>query len=144
MQFAVLSTGDFGKSRQITEAANSFLHHVNWVQQEAMLGGKALGIQLTSNGYQTKRYNIKQQWEVPANATEYRKQTVPIGISLKAEPRHSNGKTPQVIIDNTGQMSAFSVQFESAKRSQCLIVSGEGYHLEKKLLSVACDEREVR
>ncbi len=128
--FAVLATGDFGASKRIEVAADTFANLVRLAEEEAILEPAVLGIGLTANGYQFYRYQLqvqmhKGQWEAITQLRILRARQLPSGSQLIViQPKTVN--QPTLVINSNGEITPFRVQF--GKTQQTPLIQVEGAH----------------
>lgn len=115
---AVLLVGG-GIRERLAEEAQRLAAIIELHQQEAILSGEPRGILFTEQDYTL--FSLDQgQWQLPEMATGLTQRTLPedITLSLWVENRPVDiraAKQPQVLLQNSGEMTEFVVVFSSRK-----------------------------
>lgn len=119
--FALLATGDFGRSRRIEASVSQFVQLVQMAEQQAILESSVLAIGLTSQGYQFYRY------EVGLNGTQGQWQALPPNSllayhswpsSMRATVSSANSSADNaaklfIIISPSGNLTPFSLYLKT-------------------------------
>lgn len=114
--FALLAFGDFGSTRRIIVAAEQFKRYVQLVQQQAILETSTFGINLKSDGYQVLRFKPPANWiPMPLNSILHREHTIK-NLIITVEQTTNHHTNPAIIINSSGDMNAFTLDFGSAKQ----------------------------
>lgn len=107
--FAVVATGDFGRSRRVEVAANGFTQNIRLASEQAILEANVLGVSVTAQGYEFYRYQVsvktsQSKWQVITNDTILHYHKWPQGI-------HANllADNNIIVLEPTGDISPFSV-----------------------------------
>lgn len=107
--FALLAFGDFGAKRRAILASEQFVNFVKLVQQQAIMETSTLGIYVDDNSYQALRFDGSSRWQhFPAHSV-FRKHAFPAQVTLQFKPKAALTKDPQIIINESGDMSAFTL-----------------------------------
>ena len=122
--FALLAFGDFGSKRRTVMAAEQFINYVKLVQQEATLEENTLGISIQENGYQVLRFRASS-WRVMPQKGVFRLQRLPNDTLLHMVEGDRKTASPQIVINSTGDMSSFTVNFGSSKEERIVQVIGK-------------------
>lgn len=119
--FALLAFGDFGSTRRITVAAEEFIDYVKLVQQQAIITSNTLSIRVSQDGYQALRLQQhlahKPHWQ-PMSQTVFRLQKFPHDATVNLQ------KAKYLIVHPSGDMTAFTLIFKSAKQTPVVSVIG--------------------
>jgi general secretion pathway protein H len=104
MGFAVLTFGDFGKSRQVRVAAEAFQQVVQYFREQAILGSTNYTIKISSAEYRVLQSKLlpNQSSDVPRQLS---KTNLPSGVIV------SPASTIQIY--STGNVTAFKLIFGS-------------------------------
>lgn len=132
--FALLAFGDFGAKRRVVLASEQFVTYVKLAQQQAILETSTLGITVNNNSYQASRYSLSNSWQLFPAKSIFRKYTFPSEALLKFQSQLSQGTHPQIVINESGDMNAFTLTVNIKGEVVAVIV---GHHnglieLEKK------------
>lgn len=116
--FAVLTVGR-NPPQRLTEEGQRLAALITLQQQEALLTGEMRGIQFHTSGYAMYRFNAQQGWQPLAIDDYLVRRNLPTDIELQlwVEQRRialENAHSPQVLLLNNGEMTAFSVIFSQA------------------------------
>lgn len=125
MGFAVMSFGDFGEKRGIIVAAEQFTNYVKLVQQQAILETSTLGIRIHDNGYQVLRFQAPASWvPLPLNSIFHRHH-FPKGLVVHLHNIENKQGNPAIIINSSGDMTPFVLDFGSAKQTAISTITGK-------------------
>ncbi|KTD16106.1 type II secretion system minor pseudopilin GspH [Legionella jordanis] len=114
--FALLSFGDFGASRRAVVAAEQFSNYLKLVEQQAVLEMNTLGVTIRSNGYQTFRFQ-NNNWQTMPEKSLFHFQLFPKHVVVRFEKNYkSNAKNPDIIINPSGELTAFVLNFGTEKK----------------------------
>jgi len=130
---AMLAFGDFGASRKAIVTAEQFQAYIKLVQQRAILEMNTLAINIKSNGYETLRFNDRLVWEPITNSALFRWRPFPAQVLV--EFRYKAQKQPDLIINPSGDMTPFSLNFGVVGEPALITLIGDDngeLHLEKK------------
>lgn len=121
---AVLAYGDFGEERKIRKFADEFSQFVQLIHERAILESSTLQIQLTPKGYNSRRLDLKNQWQPIKNAY-YQQHALPskAKISILRGSRQSDQLT--ITVSGSGDMSPFQVDFGSQTHPHLVSVIGD-------------------
>jgi general secretion pathway protein H len=123
--FALIAFGDFGESKRILFAAEQLAHNLQLAQQQAILETSTLGLKIDSTGYQILQLQNNAQWAPVSNkgifkANYFPKNTV---VILNTNTVSRIG-TPSIIINASGDMTAFSLTFSAGKDNKVATLLG--------------------
>jgi len=122
--FAMMAFGDFGEKRRIVISAEQFANYVKLVQQQAILETSTLGISFKNNTYQVLRFQPPSSWS-PMQATHiFRQQQFPKGVMINLRHAKIKPGTPTIIINSSGDMTAFTLDFGTAKEASLATIIG--------------------
>lgn len=120
--FAVLATGDFGRSRAIKADAEQFVMLVKLAKERAILQPEVIGIAVNEQGYQFYRYHLNPntataKWLAIKDNSVFRQRkftkNTRIQLQLKSQTSSQSfntfGVNPQIIITVTGQITPFNL-----------------------------------
>lgn len=124
MTFAMLSFGDFGKSRQSKAAAEQFIEYVTLLEQKAILENKLLGISIKPHAYQAMKYNSSHGWQTISNGSLYTQQPLPKGLHFNQGKRDMNAKV-DIIIQTTGDITPFSISISNNDKKKAVRILGK-------------------
>lgn len=113
--FALLAFGDFGSKRRIVMAAEQFVNYVKLVQQQAIVETSTLGISINQNSYQVLRFQTPSNWQLMPQKSIFHQQRFPDNAIVHIDQPAQIKGTPQIIINASGDMTAFKLNFGSAK-----------------------------
>ena len=119
--FALLAFGDFGSQRRVVMAAEQFANYVKLAQQQAIIQTSTLGITLNANTYQLLRF--QKSWESIPNKNIFMRKSFPKDTLVHFEQSAQRGQ-PQIIINATGDMTAFTLHFRSPKQTHIISIIG--------------------
>lgn len=107
--FAMLAFGDFGARRRVVFAAEQFVNDVKMVQNQAILENSTFGILVNQDSYRAFRFNAAMSWQVVSSNRIFRQHFFPKPASLRFQPKIGSAGTPQIIINESGDMSPFNL-----------------------------------
>jgi len=122
--FALLAFGDFGSQRRIRVAAEQFVNYVKFVQQQSILETSTLGISFNQNNYQVLRFQAPKTWQEMPKKSVFRQQHFPSDAIIRLESSTKSSSNPPIIINASGDMTAFKLNAGSAKNSDIANVIG--------------------
>lgn len=116
--------GDFGASRKADTTAEQFIAYIKLVQQRSILEMVSLGVTVTSQGYETYRFDNNQWQLIPRNSHIFRR-SFPEGlvVNLKSNIKHGT-KAPTIIITPAGKMTEFILTFGTSSQPEVNSVVG--------------------
>ena len=123
---ALLAFGDFGAGRKIIVSAENFSAFVRLLQQRAIMETNTFGITIKNEGYETWRLEKGMSWQLmPAKSPLHwrpfpKRAVVSVHSAIK-----SSSKSPDIIIDASGDMSAFTIDFGTASDPLVIRLIGE-------------------
>ncbi|MFA5959218.1 MAG: type II secretion system minor pseudopilin GspH [Tatlockia sp.] len=109
--FTLLCFGDFGAGRRAVVNAEQFSSYLKLLQLQAILENNALGITFDKNGYHTHRLNQEKWQPMPAKGM-FHERHFPENIVVTVR---QSKNTPQIIINASGEISSFLVDFGTVK-----------------------------
>jgi len=122
--FALLAFGDFGGARRIVMSAEQFINYVKFIQHEAIIESNTLGISVNNNGYQVLRFNNKNKWQPLPNRSVFQFQKFPENSIVEFD-KNKKISNPAIIINASGDMNEFKLNFSSAKDKPIVYVYGK-------------------
>ena len=122
--FALLAFGDFGSKRRIVMATEHFVNYVKFVQQQAILEASTLGIRIHKNSYQVVRFQTPAHWQVMSQKQVFHQQHFPEDTVVRLENLTAEKGNPQIIINSSGDMTAFKLNISSVKHIDIAQVIG--------------------
>ena len=122
--FALLAFGDFGNKRRILISAEQFVNYVKFVQHQAILESSTLGITLNNNNYQVLRFQSTLTWQGMPNRSIFHQQHFPYGAIVRLENNTAKSRNPQIIINSSGDMTAFILNLSTNKEATIAKVIG--------------------
>lgn len=121
--FAMLSFGDFGKSRKAKSAAEQMVQYITLMQQKAILENRLLGITVQANSYHAMKYIASQGWQTINNGGVYRKQPLPGGLQFYSNKKSTND-TVDIIIQTSGDVTPFNLYIGDKSQNKIVRVTG--------------------
>ncbi len=125
LSFALMAFGDFGEKRRILISAEQFNQYVKLAQQQAILETTTLGIGIHKNGYQVMRLSPNAKWLPMSSNSIFHEQHFPKGSVINLQNNASSRNSPSIIINSSGDMTAFTMTFGSAKQPSIVSIIGE-------------------
>lgn len=110
--FAMLAFGDFGAKRQVIFASEQLVNDVKLVQHQAALEISTYGILINKDSYRVFRLSALNRWDVVSSHPIFRRHVFPGGATLRFQPRLGDSKNPQIIINDSGDMTPFHLMVE--------------------------------
>jgi len=124
ISFALLAFGDFGATRRVELAAEQFANYVKLVQQHAILETGTFGILVEHKDYQAFRFDLVSGWQTLSAQSVFRLREFPSVAEVSFQTKmNSSPHTPQIIINESGDMTAFQLAFKS-KGTDVAVVQG--------------------
>lgn len=123
--FALLAFGDFGSKRRIVMATEQFVNYVKLVQHQAILETSTLGISVDHNNYQVLRLNSTAGWQSMAEKSVFHQQHFPESTIVRFDNLENTKKNPQIIINSSGDMTAFTLTISSGKEIDIANIMGK-------------------
>lgn len=120
--FAMLSFGDFGKSRVAKSSAEQFVQYIQLMQQKAILENRVLGITIKPDSYQAMKYISSQGWRKIYGGNVYRKQPIPNGLRLYN--KNTSNSPVDIIIQSSGDITPFKVSIGDKQKHMTVLVTG--------------------
>ncbi len=121
--FAVLSFGDFGKSKQAKSAAEQMVQYISLLQQKAILENRLLGITIHPNGYQAKKYIPSKGWQTINNSRVYQEQPLPNGLQFQLSK--SMNESVNIVIQTSGDITPFDIYIADTNKKKMIQVHGK-------------------
>jgi general secretion pathway protein H len=121
---ALMAFDDFGASRQVFISAEQFVNYVKLVQQHAILEMTTFGITIDDNHYTTYRFQETGQWQVilkPRLLQRHAFAKKVVVIFSRKKANHS----PDIIIDASGNMTAFKLDVCNAIKKNPTTIIGQ-------------------
>lgn len=136
--FALIAFGDFGQSKQILFAAEQLQNTIRSAQQQAIIQGSTLGLRLDSLSYQVMKYDNQSSWQTkPANAL-FKIRYFPSNMVLTLDTKYKSAvNEPSIVIDSSGDLTAFTLTFASSKKKDVVIATLTGSKNGQLLFSTA-------
>ncbi len=122
--FAILSFGDFGKSRQAKAAAEQLAQYITLLQQKAILENRLLGLSLKPHSYQAMRYNGLAGWQYINKGNLYREQPLPGGLQFHFPQKTVNANI-DIAIQTTGDITPFTISIANKNKQTFIQVIGK-------------------
>lgn len=122
--FALLAFGDFGGSRRVVTAAESFANQIKLIQQQAILESATYGIQIEPTQYKVLKFKPPAHWENATAPFLGRVHTFPNSAVMRFD-NTSTQKKPSIIIYSTGDMTTFRFIFGTTKKPNLIRLIGE-------------------
>lgn len=124
--FALIAFGDFGESKRILFAAEQLANNLRLAQQQAILQTQTLGLRIDNQGYQILQLQNSTQWSPLSNKGIFKPNYFPQNtvISLNTNSVSLSG-TPAIIISTSGEMTPFTLSFESTKGDKIGLLIGK-------------------
>lgn len=124
--FALLAFGDFGASRRAQVTAEQFSSYIKLVQQQALLANDTLGITLDKEGYQTYYFDSNKGWSIMPTRSMFRPRLFPSGLVVNLQGKiKTNSSLPDLIINASGDMTAFRLNFGTGQVPVVTILVGK-------------------
>lgn len=124
MGFTMMALGDFGEKRRITMTAERFIQYVKLTQQQAILETSTLGIAFNNHGYQVLHLSQNKGWLPMLDQHVFHLQRFPKGLIVQFRNTIIKYGTPQIMINASGGMTAFTLDFGTHKQAVIATISG--------------------
>ncbi|MFC3907603.1 type II secretion system minor pseudopilin GspH [Legionella dresdenensis] len=121
---ALLAFGDFGARRKAIVSAEQFAAYIKLVQQKAILEMNTLGIKIESQGYQAFRFEDGSNWKAINSNNLFRWHAFPRNIIVKLSNAAKSKNHPDIIINPSGDMSDFALDFGTDSEAGIAILYG--------------------
>ncbi len=123
--FAMIAFGDFGESKRVKFAAEQLSTTLSLAQQQAILESSTLGLRIDNDSYQILKFYDSSEWKPISNKGIFKVNYFPKNtlITLKSTTKASHG-TPAIIINSTGEMTPFILQFSTKKEDLITTLRG--------------------
>jgi general secretion pathway protein H len=109
---SLVAFGDFGASRKAIVFAEQFSSYLKLVRQRAILEMNTLGINVTKEGYETFRFEQGKVWQAMPKNSLFHWQSFPAKVVVTLHSTiKNNTRTPDIIIQSSGDMSEFTLDF---------------------------------
>ncbi len=122
--FAVISFGDFGEKRHVLAVAQEFKNMVSLAREEAILEATTLGIRISKSGYQVLRFEAPSTW-IPMKQPLFLHDQLPRKIELRLRGQHQPNNLPQIMMDASGDMTPFAIDFGTAHQPNLFVIRGK-------------------
>ena len=123
--FALIAFGDFGESKRILFAAEQFENILHLAQQEAILENNTFGLRIDNKNYQILKFIPPSKWQTSAAKNLYKPHSFPKNMVIKLSTSFKARKNgPSIIIDSSGDLSAFTLTFGSDKEQTIATLTG--------------------
>lgn len=124
--FAFFAFGDFGEERRILFAAEQLAHSISLAQHQAILETRTLGLHITKTNYQIVPYQSTSGWNFKAHKGIYKTISLPSSMILNLKTAHKiKAGEPAIIIDASGDMTAFTLSFGSKTKPVITVLTGK-------------------
>jgi general secretion pathway protein H len=124
ISFALLSFGDFGRSRRILSATENTLTEFKNIRQQAMLESVTYGLNITHNGYKILRLHPPQDWRPASSSFLVKPHPFPEQTVMQFDSQQKNQK-PQIIFFSTGEITPFRISFGTTEAPYLFQIIGE-------------------
>ncbi|KTD09496.1 type II secretion system minor pseudopilin GspH [Legionella jamestowniensis] len=121
--FALLAFGDFGASRRVMITAEQFTNYLKLLQHRAIIEMKPFGLTINQNSYQTFRYE-QESWKPMSAKSIFKPQIFPDNLVVKFQSPKSNRKYPDIIVNASGDMTAFTLYFGTIQKPNMVTLVG--------------------
>lgn len=122
--FALLSFGDFGEKRRINAIAEHFAEVVTLVRQQAILETTTIAIKIKKNQYDVLRFMAPNTWR-PLKSSLFHQQHFPPNLIIHLIETNKKSNHDTIIINGSGDMTAFELTFSSSRESNIVSVFGQ-------------------
>lgn len=124
--FALLSFGDFGESKRILFAAEQLTNNLRLAQQQAILETSTLGLRIDNSGYQILQLQNNSEWRQISNKGIFKTINFPKNTYITLTNTKSFSlKTPAIIINASGELTPFVLNFGSTKANKVASLEGK-------------------
>lgn len=113
--FVLLAFGDFGASRRVVITAEQFANYLKLLQHRAIIEMKPFGVTVNQNRYQTFRFE-QEIWKPMSEKTMLHTQSFPDNLVVKFQNPKNNRKSPDIIVNASGDMTAFTLYFGTEQK----------------------------
>jgi general secretion pathway protein H len=131
--FAVVAFGDFGASRRVKFAAEQFINDVKMAQHQAILETATFGVLVGNSTFQVYRYDSVNHWQTLKTNKVFRRYEFPDQVALHFQPNIESFKTPQIIINESGDMNSFTLIIDYKGEELAAIIGHHTGALELKM-----------
>lgn len=112
--FALIAFGDFGASKRILFAAEQFENTLRLAQQRAILTNRTLGLYVDNRSYRIVTFGESNQWQKNTKSALFQTHSFPDTMIIQLKKSHQvTIKTPEIMIDSSGEISPFTLIFSS-------------------------------
>lgn len=112
ISFAMLAFGDFGAQRRVVFAAEQMVNDVKMLQHQASLEISTYGIRVNRDSYRVYRLDPSDHWVVVTSHSIFRQHFFPTGTILRFQPQLGSHDTPQITVNDSGDMTPFHLMVE--------------------------------
>ena len=120
--FAMLSFGDFGKSKLAKTSAEQMMQYISLLQQKAILENKPIGISIHPSSYHAQKFVIRKGWQQINKSNVYREQMLPSGVFFY-DKKSSN--TVDIIVQPSGDISPFTLYLGNQSNPKIVQISSD-------------------
>lgn len=122
---ALIAFGDFGESKKILFAAEQLVNTLRLSQQQAILETSTLGLRIDNTGYQILQLQNNSQWAPISDKGVFKMTYFPKNtyVILSTDNQPPKG-APTVIINAAGDMTPFTLKFNSNKEEKVALLTG--------------------
>lgn len=126
LSLALLAFGDFGASRRTIVAAEQFSSYLKLVQQQAIVEGRSLGIDINNEGYKTYRLVQGSTWQAMPEKSIFHWQHFPNNLVIDLHSTlKNNTRMPDIIISPAGNLTAFKLSFGTTDKPALATLIGK-------------------
>jgi general secretion pathway protein H len=123
---AMLAFGDFGAGRKVIVTAEHFSTFVKLLQQRAILETNTFGINIEKDGYAAYRLEKGNNWQLMSKSSVFHWQPFPKNTSVVLHNTIKyTTKSPDIIINSSGDMSAFTLDFGTSTEPSLISLTGK-------------------
>lgn len=119
--FIMFAVGDFGASREVTTSAEKLKNYITLLQQRALLSGENLGLKINNEGYEAYQFS-NNKWQPLPKKGIFHFYFFPKKMRVDIKPNPLN--SPQIYIYNSGEVSEFTLNFNTASEEKSLKLIG--------------------
>lgn len=120
---ALLSFGDFGGKRRIIVTAEQLTHHIQVLQQQALLETTSLGIRMDKTGYETMRFKANRGWVSVTSQRLFQRKSFPDNLVFTIKPSIHKKDQPDIIMTATGDITPFILELGTNQQAAIVTLS---------------------
>ncbi len=131
---ATLAIGGESKNLKIKSAGRIFVDKLTLAEEMAVLKSKLYGLVIEKQGYyflQWQAHAHKGQWQRIHSPASLNYTAWPEGTQISLTPNLNQNK-PDIIINNSGEISAFKLTLNSHSPQYTIISNGSGALIQRK------------